>query len=163
MKLWRKAANTFDTIIKSLASVAAVIIALVMSIVLYEIFMRYFLNRPTVWVQEYAELSLVFIAFLGAAWLLKEERHTKMDVVLRQFTPRTQTMINIITSILSAITFLVIVWYGVEATRVSFIAGEKSLSILEIPVFPILLVVPVGSFLLSIQFLRRAYGFTKKS
>ncbi len=162
MKLWRKAANIFDGIIRLFAVIAAVILVLVMSIILYEIVMRYFLNRPTVWVLEYSELSLVVITFLGTTWLLKEGWHTKMDIVLTRFTPRTQTVVNVITSIMSAIVFLIVAWYGAEATRVTFMAGATSSSTLAIPQYPILLIIPVGSFLLFIQFLRRAYGFLKK-
>ena len=162
MKLLRKATSIFDGTINLIALLAAVILIFVTFSILYEIVMRYFLNRPTLWVQEYTEFSLVFITFLGATWLLKREGHVRLDVVLTRLTPRTQTVVNIITSILGAITFLIVAWYGVDATWNSFVAGARSSAIVKVPVFLILFIIPVGSFLFSIQFLRMAYGFFKK-
>ena len=124
--------------------------------------MRYFLNRPTVWVQEYSEFSLVFITFLCTTWLLKRERHIKVDIVLDKLTPGTQTVVNIITSILGAITFFIVAWYGVAATWEAFAGGVARGGPLQTPTFLILFIIPIGSFLLFIQFLRRAYGYLRE-
>lgn len=161
MKLLRKVTNIFDGTINLLALLAAVILILVMLVVLYEIAMRYFLNRPTIWVQEYSEFSLLFITFLGTTWLLRREGHVRMDMVLSRLTPRTQIVVNIITSILCAIVFLVVTGYGVEATWEAFIAGARRSSLLRTPTFTVLFIIPIGSSLLFIQFLRRTYGYLR--
>ncbi len=162
MKLLKKATNIFDGTINLLALSSAVILVLVMFAVLYEIFMRYFLNRPTLWVPEYTEVSLLFIVFLGTTWLLKKERHVSMDIVLTRLTPRTQTMVNIITSIIAAIVFLVVAVYGVEATWDAFIAGTRRSAMLRTPAYLIMFIIPVGSFMLFIQLLRRTYGYLRE-
>ena len=162
MKLLRKATNIFDGTVNLLALLAAVILVLVMLAVVYAVFMRYFLNRPTAWVQESVEFSLVFITFLGTTWLLKRGGHVTMDIVLKRLTPGAQTVVNIITSILGAITFLVVAGYGVEATWETFVAGASRTTVLQIPTFLILWIIPVGSFLLFIQFLRMTYGYLRE-
>ncbi len=159
MKMLRKATNIFDGTVNFLALLAAVILILVMFAVLYEVVMRYFLNRPTIWVLEYTEFSLLFITFLGATWLLRRGGHVRMDVVLSRFAPRTQTVVNIITSILAAIVFLFITGYGVVATWDSFVAGKSTHSLLQTPIFPIMFIIPVGSFFFFIQLLRRIHSY----
>ncbi len=162
MKLLKKATNIFDGTVNLLALLAAVILILVMLSVIYEVFMRYFLNAPTIWVQEYTEFSLLFITFLGATWLLKRGGHVRMDIVLTRLTPRTQTVVNIITSFLGAIVFLIIAWYGVDATWQAFTAGARRSSLLETPTFVIIFIIPVGSFLFFIQLLRGTYGYLRE-
>ena len=124
-----------------------------------EVVMRYFLGRPTVWVLEIAQLGLVYVPFLGAAWLLRREGHVKMDVVLNQLKPRAQSLVNAITSIVGAITCLVIAWFSAQMTWEYFQLDYTSPTGLRIPTAPILVIVPVGVYLLSIQFLRRSNGY----
>ena len=44
--------------------------------------MRYFLNRPLVWVLELTEYALLWVTFLGAAWLLRQGGHVQVDVIV---------------------------------------------------------------------------------
>jgi len=106
-----------------------------------------------------SENSLLFILFLGAGWLLAKEGHVKVDVLLSQLNPKGQALVNAITSILGAIICLVIVWYGIQCTWDHFQRGVLAHTALELPVAPILAIIPVGSFMLFIQFLRRVYGY----
>ncbi len=152
-------ATIFDRIIHLLTILAGGILIFMMLAIGVDVVMRYFLNRPIIWVTEIGETSLLFITFLGAAWLLKKEEHVKMDLVLSRLGPRTQVLINIVTSAIGAIIFLVITWYGVKVTWEHFQKGTYQTSLLEIPNAYVLFIIPVGSILLFIQFLRRSYGY----
>jgi len=159
MKLLRKATSIFDGTINLLALLAAILIVFMMLAVTYEVVMRYFLTRPTTWVIEITELCLLFVTFLGTAWLLREEGHVRMDLVLSRLKPKTQATLNIVTSIIGAIICLTLFWYGARVSWDVFVRDYYQYSVLNIPYVVIIVVVPIGSFLLSIQFLRRAYGF----
>ena len=63
----------FDHILRILVAIACVILSLVMLSVCLEVFLRYFLNRPQVWVIELSEYALLYITFLSAAWVLKSD------------------------------------------------------------------------------------------
>ncbi len=123
----------------------------------YEVVMRYFLNRPTRWVLEYLENMLVFITFLGPAWVLKNEGHVSMDLILTRFAPKTQALINGITSLVCSFACLIITWYGIKVVWRQFAEGQRFPTILEIPMWPLFLVIPVGFFLLFIECLRRTH------
>ena len=159
MKLITKFASFFDRTIGLLALLGAIILVFTMLFVNYEVVARYWLNRPTPWMLEIVEYALLYLAFLGAAWVLKEEGHIKMDLVLNRLSPRVRVRLNIITSIIGAIICLVISWYGALSTWEHFQLGYIIASLLDPPKAPILAIIPIGSFLLFIQFVRRAYGF----
>jgi TRAP-type C4-dicarboxylate transport system permease small subunit len=95
------------------------------------------------------------------AWVLKIEGHVKIDLVVNRLKPRNQCLVNTITSILGAITCLVLVWYGTKLSWEFFERGTITNTILELPSAPLFAIIPIGSFLLFIQFLRRSYGYLK--
>ncbi len=161
MKLLTKVTAIFDRTISLLAFLAAILLILIMLSVSAEVFMRQSLARPLVGVLEITEISLLFITFLGAAWLLKRDGHVKMDLVINRLGPRTQVVVNIIMSILAAITCLVIVWYSAEVTWDHFQRGLIRPGFLEVPNVYVLPVIPLGIFLLFVQFLRRIYGYLR--
>lgn len=111
MKLLTKSGTIFNRIISAAIVLAGVLLVFVMLSVNAEVVMRYFMRTPLVWVVEVSETLLLFITFLGAAWVLKNEGHVKMDIVLNRLKPRAQVVVNVTTSILSIIAVLLFVWY----------------------------------------------------
>ena len=160
-RLIRRSIRIFDSIIDSFGMLAFILLLLLVAVTLYEIIMRYFIGRSELWTLETAEYSLLYITFLATAWLLKEERHVTMDLVLTRFKPNIQARISTITSVIGAVMFLVVSGYGAKVTWQTFQTGYLLPTMMEVPAFAILVIIPVGSFLLFIQFLRRAYGYAR--
>lgn len=158
MWVLRKIARIFEHTNNVLAFIAGVIIIFVMAAVTYEVVMRYFLNRPTLWVVEVSGYSLLFITFLGAAWVLGKGGHVKIDLLINRLKPRSQARLSIITSVMAAIICLVIAWYSGRVTWISFQTDYLSPTELRFPLFIILFIIPVGTFLLFIQFLVKISG-----
>jgi len=161
MKWLAKASAIFDRILDILVFLACVLLMSAVALVASDVVSRYFFHRPIIWSVEITEYSLLYITFLGTAWLLREEGHVKVDVVLNELNPKNQNLVNIITSILGAMVCLVIAWYGAEITLDHFQRGIPAIEILHTPYFIILGIIPVGSFLLFIQFLRRTHKYLK--
>ena len=107
------------------------------------------------------EYSLLYMTFLGTAWVLKREGHVRMDLVLNRLNPTSQALANVLSSIAGAIICLVITAYGVKVCWDLYQSGQYFAAFLKPPKFIILAIVPVGCFLLFIQFLRRTYGYSK--
>lgn len=163
MKRQGKITAIFDQTLNLLAILAVVLIVFIMLAVGTDVVMRYFFSKPMIWVGEISEYSLLFITFLGAAWLLRNEGHVRMDLVLNRLGPRAQAVLNLITSIISAIVCLIIVFYSARATLEAFQTGYFLAAALDVPMGPLLLIIPIGTFLLFIQFLRRGYGYLQSS
>ncbi len=158
MKAVTEVSNTFDRVLTILAVMVGILLIFAWLSVVLEVVMRYFLNRPQSWVHEISEDILVWVTFLGAAWLLKEEGHVKMDLLVNRVSLRTQSLLNIITSSLCVIIWLVLTWYSGQVVWRSLQEGLLTFQ-LEIPRVTYLAVMPIGAFLLFIQFLRRTYGY----
>ena len=151
----------FDRFNDGLAAVAASLIFFMMLAVCLEIVMRYFLNRPLVWMTQFTEYGLLFVTFLGAAWLLKNEGHVTVDLVLAILSPRARAVFNVSTSAIGVAICGVLTLYGGMVTWQHFYKGYVEIKIVSIPLAPILFVIPLGSFMLFVQFARRTYRFFK--
>jgi TRAP-type C4-dicarboxylate transport system permease small subunit len=159
MNWLRTIGRVFDRLNSVLAVMGATLLILVMLSVSYNVATRYFFRYSTPGMFEIWEYSLLYMTFLGAAWLLRREGHVSMDIVLNHLKPRAQAMLNTVTSILGALMFLALTWYGAQATWRLFQAGTRIPGDLYPPQGAIVIIIPIGSFLLFIQFLRRTHGY----
>ena len=160
MKLVTKVTNVFDRILDFLFVFAGVLIVFMMLSTTANVMLR-LVGRPILWSLEITEYSLAFIPFLGAAWLLRKEGHVKLDLLLTRLKPGPRSLVNIFTSMLVTIAVLALTWYSALATWDSFQVSYMTAATLHFPRFSLELIIPIGSFLLFIQFLRRTYGFVK--
>lgn len=157
----KKLANFFDRIIDLMTVVAGILLICALLMVSGAIASRYFLGRPIGWVVEITEYIILYIAFLVAAWVLKKEEHVKMDMVLNQLNRRAQSLLNVITSAISTIVCFIIIWFGTKVARELYQTGYFTPTLLELPKFLIIGIIPLGSVLLFIQFVRRTYNYWK--
>lgn len=111
---------------------------------------------------EISEYILLYITLLGVAWVLKREGHVKVDIVINSLGERTQNIFNVITSIAGVIIFFIIAWYGTIVTLEQFQMGYFRASYLRTPLFTVVAVIPVGSLLFAIQFIRRTHSFIQQ-
>ena len=159
MKLIRISGSLFDRLLDVLMVLAVAILIFGWLSVCFEVIMRYFAGQPQIWVIETVEYIQVYVCFLGAAWLLREEGHVKVDVLLNRLSPKNQALLNTITSGLATILWLLLTWYTGGTTVRAFQKGLYTATILEIPKAPLYAIMPIGSFLLCVQFLRRTHGY----
>lgn len=161
MKLLAKVVGIFDRTIELFAVMGAVAIALIVIGICGEVGIRSIWGQSHIEVVEVSTYLLFFLTFVAAAWVQRREGHVKMDLVLRLLKPRAQGMVNVIISILCAMVFLVITWVGAMVTQESFITQYRLATSVRPLEWPVFIVVPIGSFLLFVQFLRRFHKYLR--
>jgi TRAP-type C4-dicarboxylate transport system permease small subunit len=162
LNILKRLEKIFDTVLELLSFISGIIFIFIMSSVCIDVFMRYFLNRPMNWVIEISEYLLVYMTFLGTAWVLRQDGHVTVDILTIRLNPKVRVITGITSSLIGVFVCLIIVWFGTIETWDNFERGVRNPSILEFPKAPLLAVIPFGSFFLMIQFIRRAFGFIKK-
>ena len=155
MKQPKRDPSLFDRFLDLSPIISGIIIVLIMLAVCANVIMRYFLNRPIVGVDEISEYLLLFITFIGSAWLLKEEGHVGVDILLIRLSRNSNAFLGIFSSLIGVFICLVLIWFGSKVVWINFQRGSYFPSLLEIPKAPVLAIIPFGCFLLLIQFLRR--------
>jgi C4-dicarboxylate transporter DctQ subunit len=162
MKALKGFGSIFDRAIDMMFYMASGLNLIICFSVCTELFMRYFFNRPQIWAVEVTEYAMLYITFLGTAWLLREEGHVRLDMLLMFLKPRSQALLNSITSVLGVIVCSVLVFFGIWSTWLHYQKGLTTFSAMELLKWPFLIVIPFGSLLLLIQFVRSVYAYWKK-
>ncbi len=148
-----------DRVMKGLAWFAGWLMTATIVMVCLDVLMRYFFNDPIPGVLQFSEYVLLYMPFLAAGYVLKEESHIKIDIVLIRLSPGTQAFLNMVTSILCFAVLMVLFYYGAFITLDYFIRGVPVLKYYKIPEFLVVMVIPFGCFIFALQFIRRAYSF----
>ncbi len=154
----------YDRMIYSLAWIAGAMMVFAMVIVCIDVCLRYLFNYPLEWVLETCEYLLLYITFLPAAWILREENHVKVDILINHMSPRSRSVLTGFTSVIGGLTMAGITVFGIRVVIDYYLREVPSLGNMRLPEYVILAVIPFGSFFFSIEFFRRAYRFfTKKT
>jgi len=156
-KLLIKASSAFDRILGVFMFLAAAIVAFLMIAVCWDVIARTFAGKPLTWVLEFTEYGLLYMTFLSTAWLLKNEGHVANDLFFTRLSLKNQVLFNAVTSILGVIICLFLTWFGAAVSWEKLQSGAYQPTPIETPDFPIFVIIPIGSLLLSIQFIRRAH------
>ena len=149
-----RVSRVFDYALNIFFFIGGVVLVCIMLVVCAEIAMRYFLGIVHVWEVQICGDSLVWIAFLPAGLVLKENRHVRVDLVVNIVSPRIRHVLNLITTALGLVTCLTLTYYSAHVTWDHFAKAIYEYNILVIPKGPLLSIIPLSSLLLSVEFLR---------
>jgi TRAP-type C4-dicarboxylate transport system permease small subunit len=155
----RRLSKGFDKILMVTAYMSGIIIVVLMLSMCYEVVMRYFFNAPTKWAADFSGYMQYVLVLLGAAWVLKIDAHTKIDTLLLFFSPRTRTIINIVTSSIALVACALFLWKGVDATWDAYQRGDFLYREVELPLAPFYAVIPFAFLLVCIEFGRKVYDY----
>jgi len=156
MKLLEKIEWIYEWVLKIFVFLAGILLIFLMLSVGLEVCLRYFFGRPTSWVVEIAGYIMFYIPFLVGAWVLKNEGHVRMDLLIIRLKPRSQYLLNSVTSIVAALTCSIITFYGIKVSLYFAEIDFKTPTILMLPKSPIIAILFVGTFLMALQFIRQA-------
>lgn len=145
----------FDRLLEVLAFIAGIMLACVVVVKFCDIILRYFFNRPLTWDVELAEYFLFCIAFLGAAWLLRERGHVRIDVLDNILSVRARNYLHLVHSVVGALVSVILAVMSMVAGAIAYRDGLKVVKIYAVGKYYFLFIISFGFFLLLVEFLRQ--------
>lgn len=119
----------------------------------YEVVSRYLFNRPTTWAFDTSYMLYGAYFMMGSAYTLSRNAHVRGDIFYRNFSDRTQAVIDLVLYVLVFFpAMLALVFVGQRFFLDSFHIRETSpLSPYGTPVYPLKAAIPLGALLLLVQ------------
>jgi C4-dicarboxylate transporter, DctQ subunit len=151
----KKFLEVLDKAQDGMAFLAGLSLIFIMLAVCADVLLRTFLKMPQVWVTEVIESLLLYITFLGSAWLLRKEGHVQVDIIISRLNPKAIAFLNIISSIIGVFISLMLTIFGSIVALNYYHRGIYTPTAMEIPVYIILVIIPIGSIFLLAQFIRQ--------
>lgn len=150
MGFWR----AFDKVVDWMFYLTGGMIAFIAGSVCYAVVMRYFLNRPPIWVVQTCEYALLWIVFLGTTWLLREKGHVVVDILYARMGKRRRAWFNLFTFLAAMLSCLITAVLGFWHTWECIKHGIMDVRAVTIPKYWIFVIIPIGMSLLTLQFFR---------
>ena len=117
----------------------------------YEVFFRYVLNLPTIWVLEINQYVLCAYVALTGGYVMLYNSHVNVEILYEKFSPRTKAFINVLTSVFFFTVVIALLWKSSIMALEAWETSEESYSMLAAPLFPAKVTVPIGAFLMLLQ------------
>lgn len=151
-QILKKTAKIID-IASDIAGYMGAVAVLASAIILtLEVLSRYLFNTPTIWEIEASVFLLIFAGFVGAAYGLKHEAHINIELLTVRLNPRSRLFLSIITSVVSLLFCLAVVYRAWPMWWEAYELGWRSESLWGPPLWIPYLFLPVGFTLLSFQY-----------
>lgn len=96
---------------KQIERLAAVLLAIMFLVTLFQVVARVILGISSVWSEELARFLYVCLVFVGAAPLIRDDEHIRVGVLTDRLTGRPLTVLRLLT-ILLTIPFIAVMTWG---------------------------------------------------
>jgi TRAP-type mannitol/chloroaromatic compound transport system permease small subunit len=148
MKVFLKAIDRTNELVgKAISFLMLPLIA----VIVYEIFVRYVLNSPTIWAFDVSQMIYGVYVILAGGFLQQRNGHVNVDILHNRFKPRTKAIIDLFTWIFFFFFAGVILVKGWILAHDSFVYRETASTVFDPPIYPIKMMIPLGGLLLILQ------------
>jgi TRAP-type mannitol/chloroaromatic compound transport system permease small subunit len=145
-------AKAIDTLNDVFGRIIAPLIAIITLIVLYDIALRFFTDRPSDWAFDITKMLFGAHFMLMAAYGLRHHVHVEVDVIKRLLSRKKQAAFDIIGYLIFFVPFMwMLLSLGWSFFMRSFSRGETTYGMVSIPVYPIKGVIFVAAALILLQ------------
>lgn len=146
--------KVIDWCILALAAIAGAVLLFLLLAVCFATVSRALFNEPFAFLIDYASYALLYIAFLGAPWLLSKRGHINIDMVLNALPPKTKKIWQAVLDLVLALVCIVIGVIGFQLTKSNIMNHVIISDFLNTPQWILLICVPVGSFFTAVEAIR---------
>ncbi len=153
MSLLKLYAKKVDTIIHYTGYAVSWLTTMLVIVVCYDVFSRYFLKKSVVAFHELQWHIFSVIFLIGAAYTWKDDKHVRIDYLYARFPLKVKAWINMLGSVVFLVPFSIfIIVTSYDFVRNSFVIGETSPDPGGLPARYIIKgFIPIGFFLLLLQ------------
>lgn len=133
--------------------ISATLVLASMLIISYAAVLRYVVGASTIWQTELVTYLLMFAAFCGGAYGLKNGDHVSINLVVTRLRPRPRRFVRLIAAILGCSFVAVVAVMAFDMWWETTTEGRMSSSAWGPPLTYPHLILPLGMTLLTLQYL----------
>jgi TRAP-type C4-dicarboxylate transport system permease small subunit len=159
MRFLHKAGVVFDKAVDYMLLAAAIVIVFDAVAVSQDVIIRKFTGFTWSPLFEIITYTLLWMTFLGTTSLMRGLTHVKMDSITSRLEPRTQALVNFITSCACVLLMALMTYYTAKLTVQDYQTHYTLATIVRPVKWPVESIIPIGFIMLGIQLIRNARSF----
>ena len=156
MKFFKLIDQIYRGFLKVLMALLAIVMFALVITTTWQVLSRYFSHSPQVWPTDIATYALVFLTYIGMGILLREDGHTRVDIVYNMLPHSGKYILNIVMDIIGIATLCTVTYFAVKLD-ISYFQKDTLLigSAFYTPKFIIFSFIPIGLAVTAIEYIRR--------
>jgi C4-dicarboxylate transporter DctQ subunit len=155
--LGKGARAPLDWLVDALALLAGALLCALVALTCVDVAARTFRLFATPWTLDIAEYMLYAITFLGAPWVLREDGHIAIELVVERLPPRARAAARIASDALGALVCAVLLYYAGRAFWRSYASGNRVYETFVFPEWYLYCLAPPVFLLLLLLFVGRLW------
>ncbi len=116
-----------------------------------QVVLRNLFDTSVLWIDPFVRHTVLWAGFIGAALATSEDRHISIDAFTKYLSPRTKSVVKIITGLAAAVASFFLAQAAWGFLREEMASSEELF--LGIPAWVVRLISPAGYALIAIHFL----------
>jgi tripartite ATP-independent transporter DctM subunit len=133
-ELKTKTKNIWTAFDLSLDWLLLILLSSSLVVTLLQVFLRYFLNNPLTWSEEYSRFSFLWLVFIGSGVVIRKQGHICIDTFVKYLPAGIQRWIELF------------VFFAITLICIALVTAGYQLAIITWPTFSMALQWPVGLF-----------------
>ncbi len=151
MNVWNAVERGIDFIAEAMGRVGWVLILYCTFFGVTDVFLRYVLNSPSLWISTTLQYAMVLLACVGGIYSLNDNAFVKLDLFYANFSAKKKAACDIITVVFTFLFLVVLVWKGYEAAKLSIMLNQVTPTSIPIPIYPLKVFFPItGAIMLLV-------------
>ena len=135
--------SILDRVSSGAAFIAGLGVLAITAMVTFDVLMRYFLDRPQLFVDELASFILVGVIFWGTARTFQKGGHIQIDLLTNRLRPKLQRIFRILTLAMGIFFLITVTWETVASSIIAF-EQERVSAVMIYPLWIPMLLIPIG-------------------
>lgn len=151
MKMLSLFANSVTFINRWVAYCCLLIIFIIVGLISYDVFCRYFLNQPTDWAMELSTMLFGPYFLLCGGYLLSIKAHVNVDIIYDKLANKAKRWLDLAIYLIILLLCIVFIKISLPLAIESFHSAETSFTSWNPMLWPIKVTIPISLFLLALQ------------
>ncbi|MBF0224283.1 MAG: TRAP transporter small permease [Desulfobacterales bacterium] len=150
-----------NILLKAEELLLAFFLIIMILLVVSQVFLRYLFNTGIPGSDTIVRPLVLWIGFLGAGIATREDGHIKIEAISRNLPSTIKNIVEIIVNIFSIIICFFLIYASISFVTIEY-EGGNNLPFLEVPVWIIQIILPIGFFIICLRFIIKTFtSFTK--
>jgi len=155
MNMWSKIEKIIDIISEVFGRIGWIIILYAMFFGVSDVFLRYVLNDPSLWISTTVQVAMVLLACVGGVYALNDNEFVKLDLFYANFSTRKKAICDIITSVYTFLFLGVLIWKGYTAAKLSVMLNQMTPTSIPIPIYPLKIFIPIAAIVMLLVVIKK--------
>lgn len=155
MKIWGLIEKAIDLIAELMGRIGWLLLLYCMFLGVTDVFLRYVLNSPSLWISTTVQVAMVSMACVGGIYALNSNSFVKLDLFYANFSKRKKAVCDIITVVFTILFLVVLIWKGTSAAIMSVKLKQVTPTSIPIPIYPLKIFIPISGFLMMLVVLKK--------